>query len=393
MILPADEQGDHVLISGATFVMGAQSTDPNGPNYDSAAWPDEGPPRRVTLSTYWLDAHEVTAGAVQECLEVGACAEGEVDRSGGFLNVGAKGHEDRPANGVTWQLAASYCAWRGGRLPTEAEWEFAARGPESERFPTGTNDPCSWSEFRAPNGGRLMAKPLDRSAGGDAGTNCAFASTIPTGSVSDRSAHGVFGLTSNVAEWVADWYGPAPAPSAESDVDPTGPATGIERVTRGGSWLYTDRVDLRAAARWRLAPDERQSDVGFRCAYAADWNPPAKGPRQSAQVGPLVVGDSLGDDWHIASLWPERGRLVVRIANGQGGGADLWLQPEAHHTAADLALSEPALYYRESTVPADDLLAPATQMSERVRAALDGATPAEAVQMWTRAALALPRKR
>lgn len=389
--LVPDEQGDQVLVQAGTFLMGAQSTDPGGVGYDPAAWPDEGPPRHVAVSAFWIDAREVTAGAVQECLEIGACDGGDVDRSGGFFTVGEEGSEDRPANGVSWRLAASYCAWKGGSLPTEAQWEFAARGPESERFPTGATDPCSWSEFRAPNGGRLMASRSDRSAGGDAGTRCGFASTIPVNAVSDRSAQGVFGMTSNVAEWVADWYGAASGAAAVSD--PTGPPTGTERVTRGGSWLYTEPLDLRAAARWRLSPDERQSDVGFRCAYGADWAPASTGPRESAQVGPFVVGDALGIGWRITSLRPERLRLILGIANSEGRGADLWLQPESQHTAADIELSQPALYYRDSNVASDALVAPASQVSERLRAALDGETPAEAVGRWTRAALALPPKR
>jgi Uncharacterized conserved protein len=129
-------------VAGGTFLMGAQSEDPMAPGYDPAARPEEGPPHAVTVSPFWLQIGEVSAGEYRLCLHDGGCRSEAVLQEGGFATVGDDQRLELPAVGVTWQGAVDYCTWLGGRLPTEAEWELAARGTEGRRFPWGDEPRC-----------------------------------------------------------------------------------------------------------------------------------------------------------------------------------------------------------------------------------------------------------
>jgi formylglycine-generating enzyme required for sulfatase activity len=145
----------------------------------------------------------------------------------------------------------------GGRLPTEAEWEYAARGQEGTLYPWGNTF----------DGTRLNYCDLScTNPWRDETIDDGYAESAPVGSYSNGASWcGALDMAGNVWEWVADWVGYYPA---SAQANPTGPATGEEKVLRGSSWVY-DRERVRTSARDFIKPDERDSPIGFRCAIPA----------------------------------------------------------------------------------------------------------------------------
>ena len=223
------------------------------------AFADEQPAHPVTLSGFWIDQVEVTNEQYQHCVESSACRLPE--KTGSFTResyYGDPAYDDYPVIWVTWQQAADYCAWAGGRLPTEAEWEYAARGPESRTFPWGNTF----------DGTRLNYCDAGCASGViDVRTDDGYPDTAPVGSFpAGVSWCGAQDMAGNVREWVSDWFGRYPA---EAQVNPTGPIAGESRIPKGGCWL--DRPDdVRSANRGENAPDYTRHKVGFRCAMDAE---------------------------------------------------------------------------------------------------------------------------
>lgn len=219
----------------------------------------------VTLSPFYIDRTEVTVADWEACVADGACEE-----PSSTVNYSGEPYYEEdafaryPVTSVTWFDADQYCSWRGARLPTSAEWEMAARWDPA----SGTTTVYPWGDEW--DASRLNACdtscPLsDGSATGDDG----YPETAPVGSFpGGASPVGALDMAGNAAEWVADWYGDAPAPDGATD--PTGPETGSGRVVRGGAWGVS-RADLFSMdRRIAFAPDEYGPGVGFRCAISAD---------------------------------------------------------------------------------------------------------------------------
>jgi iron(II)-dependent oxidoreductase len=244
-----DKMGCFVRIPAGAFLQGAQSADPAGPNYDPAAEADEGPPRRVQLPEYFLQKEEVSVGQFEQCVSAGACAAAEVVPGSGYFTYGPA-RPMHPVNGVSWRGATAYCAWVGARLPSESEWEFAARGPDARRYPWGDAEPtCDHAVLRDFRG---------RGCGQDSPRQVNDHPKI------DETQHMLLHMAGNVWEWVDDWYAEdwyARAPAGS----PAGPPSGERRVQRGGGWT-DEALTLRASLRGALDPDARLDDVGFRCA-------------------------------------------------------------------------------------------------------------------------------
>jgi formylglycine-generating enzyme required for sulfatase activity len=253
---PKLSSGCFVEVKGGTFLMGAQATDAAAPGYDADAAPDEGPPHEVTVSSFWIQRNEVTASEYALCVENRWCSE-EAVTTGGFSNYGDEARRQYPINGVTWEGARRYCEWYGSRLPTEAEWEYAARGTDGRRFPWGDKKMCG--VMSASGGGDLR----------NVEESCELDGTVPMGRLRGNSAFGARGMANNVWEWVSDWYADD-AYARHASKNPTGPETGERRVQRGGGWTSIDPVELRSAARGSLKPDEQVNDVGFRCVRAEE---------------------------------------------------------------------------------------------------------------------------
>ncbi len=223
-----------ILIPAGSFVMG--STDGQA---------DEQPPHLVILPAYYLDAYEITVARYARFLK-GVNAERPL--SWGDATSGP--HNDKPVVGVDWFDAKEYCEWVGRRLPTEAEWEKAARGTDRRRYPWGDDPP---TPARA-----TFNRPAWRG----------YVTLSDVGAHLDgRSPYGVYDLAGNVWEWVADhydqhYYAESPRES------PQGPATGALRVLRGGAWS-NEAAALRASNRGGYPPTAHRSDFGFRCAADA----------------------------------------------------------------------------------------------------------------------------
>jgi formylglycine-generating enzyme required for sulfatase activity len=224
---------------------------------DERSFADELLQHRVRLSGYFLDRREVSVADYEACVRVGRCAAPPYDR-------GARRFKDPsfPVTFVTWDDAQAFCAFRGARLPSEAEFERAARGVSGRRFPWG----------QLPNGhlanhGRLGMDETDDVDG--------FAELAPVDSFSaGRTPEGFLNLAGNVAEWVQDRYA-VQYPDTPT-LDPTGPdasnATSA-RVVRGGSY-QSPLAWLRGAARGAFLASERRPSLGFRCARSQHFARP-----------------------------------------------------------------------------------------------------------------------
>jgi formylglycine-generating enzyme required for sulfatase activity len=233
------------LVTGGTFRMGAQVAASEAPGFDVDASPDEAPVHTVTVASFYAMAAEVDVRAYTLCVRADACRVEDVLGVGGHFNYGQPMRADHPMNGVSWFGAQRHCEWMGGRLPTEAEWEFLARGDTGRRFPWGDERPdCDVSgSRRAPEG-------------------CPHDGTQAPGLWVAPSATGLTGMGGGVWEWVSDWYAPyAPGPQQ----GPEGPREGEARVQRGGGWATDDPIERRASYRASMPPESRMSDVGFRC--------------------------------------------------------------------------------------------------------------------------------
>ncbi len=255
-----------VLVRGGEFQMGSEDGDS-----------DEQPVHQVMLSDFWLDRTEVTNRQFVVYLNgLGAAVRVEDNElvyynedviydlictnctnweerivwDGAQFSV-ATGYEEHPVVLVSWYGAAGYCVSVGASLPTEAQWEYAARGPENFIYPWGN----TWQVGFANCSEDFCEDGYDR--------------TAPVGSFpAGASWAGVVDLSGNVWEWTADWYGDYPA---ERQVNPTGPVTGTYRVVRGGGWYYIGYY-LRAANRNDVTPALRDLEFGFRCAGGAPGN-------------------------------------------------------------------------------------------------------------------------
>ena len=202
---------------------------------------DEKPEHAVFMNAYWIDQTEVTNTKYAQCVADGDCSKPSITSSISQDDYyGNSKYSRYPVINIDWQQAADYCEWAGRALPTEAQWEKAARGSDGFTYPWGNNPPNS----TLANYGEII---------GD---------TTEVGSYPDaKSPYGALDMAGNVWEWVADWY---ETYSSNFQSNPIGPASGDYRVLRGGSW-YGDLFLARVSTRYYNYPDHKNYDIGFRC--------------------------------------------------------------------------------------------------------------------------------
>lgn len=220
------------------------------------------PAHKVILDAYWIDRTEVTNAMYAKCVADGVCKE-PIDKSSSTQSSYYSNSEfdDYPVIYVDWNMAEAYCEWRGDKLPTEAQWEKAARGTDGRIYPWGENIDCSYANY-------YWISP-DYSLWES--NNYCVGDTTKIGSYeSGKSPYGLYDMVGNVSEWVADWAGAVYEPNSTL-VNPLGPATGVYRMTRGSSW--SDQafpvslfLSLTVVNDIRSAFDTRD-DIGFRCVH------------------------------------------------------------------------------------------------------------------------------
>jgi serine/threonine-protein kinase len=226
-----------VFVPAGEFLMGATDADANATAFEK-------PQHTVYLDAFWMDQTEVTNAMYAACVGAGAClipiSSGSETHLEYFRNPT---FADYPVLYVSWANARAYCQWAGRRLPTEAEWEKAARGVEGRLFPWGDTLP-------SPSRANFNKNVGDTTAVGQYPDNA--------------SPYGALDMAGNVWEWVNDWYS-GPYYAASPAANPQGPDSGEVRVLRGGAW-DSELKDIRAAARFPFGPTSRQNFIGFRCA-------------------------------------------------------------------------------------------------------------------------------
>ncbi|MHB9134062.1 MAG: formylglycine-generating enzyme family protein [Armatimonadota bacterium] len=239
-----------VWVPAGAFLMGTTNADitdmqKRRPSWKTAWFDDEKPQHTVVLDGYWIYKYEVTVGQYRKYCK----ATGEK-----MPELSAWSKDDHPMVNVTWDDAVAYVEWAGARLPTEAEWEKAARGKDGRRYTWGS----TWDEEKCNN----------YSDHNPAGNGYQANRTAPVGSYpGSTSSYGVEDLLGNAWEWCQDWY--APDYYGKSPIkNPTGPEDGEFRVLRGGSW-GSSSVSLRCAGRHKDSPDVTyHDDGGFRGAMS-----------------------------------------------------------------------------------------------------------------------------
>jgi formylglycine-generating enzyme required for sulfatase activity len=204
---------------------------------------DERPRHRVWLDDFAIVRYEVTTAQYAAFL---AATEQPVPWQ--WDSVDPALHGDRPVIGVDWHDARAFCRWRGKRLPTEAEWEKAARGTDGRLYPWGSETPSKALANFALGARFSYSQVLMPVQSHDAG----------------KSPYGLHHMAGNVYEWVEDWYA-ASYYEVSPSRNPTGPEQGQFKVLRGGSWSDLPKY-LLTYARFKLPPETRNSYTGFRCA-------------------------------------------------------------------------------------------------------------------------------
>ncbi len=238
---------EQVVIPAGTFRMGS--------DYEEER---EKPEHKVWLDTYWIDTYEVTNSQYAMCVSAGACNSPDYRNSlTQDKYYGNNNFANYPVLFVSWYDASDYCGWVGGRLPTEAEWEKAARGDQDARnFP--------WGDHFGSNYANLCDRNCTMSWK-NTNYDDGFIDTSPVTDFPDGvSPYGAMNMAGNVCEWVADWYKSDYFYNKQDWSEPTGPESGTTRVIKGGSW-YDDTDILRVSARYGFDPSKSYYDVGIRC--------------------------------------------------------------------------------------------------------------------------------
>jgi formylglycine-generating enzyme required for sulfatase activity len=221
-----------VLVPAGEFTMGSLGGDP-----------DEQPVRKVYVGAFFMDKYQVVVLQYARFLEAT-----HHDSPPEWTLMNKQTNRNRPVANVDWMEADIYCKWAGKRLPTEAEWEKAARGTDGRVYPWGNEPP---TRFHANSGKEVWSN---------------HTALMPVGTLEEgKSPYGIYDMAGNVWEWVSDWYDQDYYKTSPSQ-NPPGPRRGDYKVVRGGSWGSNGITDLRSSDRETHLPSFRGLGTGFRCA-------------------------------------------------------------------------------------------------------------------------------
>ena len=235
-----------VYVPDGEFLMGSADSDPQ-------AKPDEKPQHNVYLDAFWIDRTEVTNAQHKKCVQAGLC------QASSYASDSRFNGDNQPVVGVDWYQAKEYCLWVWRQLPTEAEWEKAARGTDNRIYPWGNQ--AATCEYAV----------MDDGSGNGCGKGSAawVVGSKPKGA----SPYGALDMAGNVWEWVFDWYDGRyylTFSAKDPSKNPGGPSSGQYRVLRGGGWLNYQSFVRMAHRSSASLPDSRSDSVGFRCVLPGD---------------------------------------------------------------------------------------------------------------------------
>lgn len=290
-------------VDGGTFSMGTSAqevatavrecVDRDGARCEESMGLDSFPPHDVTLNPFYIEQTEVTNAQYVEFLNVMGpnshqdcdgfrCVDTRATNEFSVITFDSQNYDvaavfaNLPIVGVTWYGAKAYCEALGRRLPTEAEWEYAARGTDGRRYPWGEDWDVTFARTNRPDPNNVGAVEV-RSY------------------LANVSPFGVYDMAGNVAEWVADWYSANYyAQPAATGLDPTGPLSGVEKVVRGGSWDQPPFF-ARTVHRLSVRPDESRLWLGFRCAADFDESEVLPNTQPASPLGTLPATSAVED--------------------------------------------------------------------------------------------------
>ncbi len=248
-----------VEVPAGEFIMGSSDVEIDAllaecESCERDKYADEQPQHRVALDAYRIGKYEVTNAQYKQCVKAQACEKPENP-----TYYDNPDYADHPVVYVSWYDAEAFCEWVGSRLPTEAEWEYAARGSEGLIYPWGNEFDCVKGNFDDET--EMNKRVLPDNEGCDG-----FTRTAPVSSFeSSASWCGVEDMSGNVWEWINDWYDDDYY-SVSSNKNPYGPKSGIKKVVRGGSFDVSNKFAVRAVHREPDSPVNKYGSVGFRCA-------------------------------------------------------------------------------------------------------------------------------
>jgi len=238
-----------VFVSAGEFTMGSTAAEIETFQSDcpKCDFSNEGPAHTVYLDGFWIDRTEITNAMYKMCVADNQACKTPVSK--GTIEYDSSDYDLYPIVRVSWSQANAYCAWAGRSLPTEAQWEKAARGTDGRIFPWGNNIGC------------LFANYTPEKSVGCYNSKGTAVGILPKGA----SPYGALDMAGNVSEWVADWFGPY---SSAYEKNPVGPTETGKRVIRGGSF-YDSSFKLRTTNRNSLEPNKTDFLIGFRCVSPA----------------------------------------------------------------------------------------------------------------------------